>query len=241
MYFCNIYNFPNKIIVKENSKLELKLCPFINFKGITQTATGYDNNEYKLELSIAGIKVKESEVDIIEDIKLVPVGQVIGIKLYTDGVMIVGVSEIEDINGNVRKSVNEEELEDGDRIISINNIEINNIQDLKDEINKNINEINLQIEDSNGNIKEVKVNPIQTKENEYKIGLWVKDAATGVGTMTYYNQETGKFAALGHGIIDQDTEQILEIDSGEITNANIISINKAIPGTPRRNKRKYIK
>lgn len=231
VYFCNIYNFPSKIIVKENSKLELKLCPFINFRGITQTSTG-ENNDYKLELSIAGIKIKELDVDIIEDIKLVPVGQVIGIKLYTDGVMIVGVSEIEDINGNIRKSVDKDEIKEGDRIVSINNIEINNIQDLKNEINKNINEIILQIEDLNGNIKDVKVTPIQTSKNEYKIGLWVKDAATGVGTMTYYNKETGEFAALGHGIIDQDTEQILEIDSGEITNANIISINKAIPGTP---------
>ena len=103
---------------------------------------------------------------------------------------------------------------------------------LKNEISENMNEINLEIEGSDGKTKNINVTPIQTNKNEYKIGLWVKDAATGVGTVTYYNKETGEFAALGHGIIDQDTEQILEIDSGEITNANIISINKAVPGTP---------
>ena len=232
VYFCNVYFFPSKIIVKENSKLEFSLCPFIEITGIAQTSSASDNNEYKLELSLAGIKLKESKVDIIEDVKLIPVGQVIGIRLYTNGVLIVGVSEIQDINGEMKKSINEEEIAEGDRIISINNSKINNIQDLKDEINKNINDINLVIEDYNGNIKNVKVTPIQTGENEYKIGLWVKDAATGVGTITYYNPETKGLAALGHGIIDQDTEQILEIDSGEVTNADIISINKAVPGTP---------
>lgn len=146
--------------------------------------------------------------------------------------MIVGVSDIEDINGNIRKSVNEKDIEDGDRIISVNNIKISNIQDLKDQINKNINDVNFEVETINGGIKNIKVTPIQTKNNEYKVGLWVKDAATGVGTMTFYNTDTGEFAALGHGIIDQDSEQIVEIDSGEITNAEIISINKAVAGTP---------
>ena len=146
--------------------------------------------------------------------------------------MIVGISDIEDINGNLRKSVNENDIEDGDRIISVNNVKINNIQELRDEINKSINNINLEIENIDGEIKNVTVTPIKTKENEYKIGLWVKDAATGVGTMTFYNKNTGEFAALGHGIIDQDSEQIVEINSGEITNANIVSINKAVPGSP---------
>lgn len=146
--------------------------------------------------------------------------------------MIVGVSDIEDVNGNVRKSINENDIEEGDRIISVNNVKIKNIQDLKDEINKNISDVNLEIENVDGKIKNIKVTPIQTSKDEYKVGLWVKDAATGVGTMTFYNKNTGEFAALGHGIIDQDSEQIVEIDSGEITKANIVSINKAVPGTP---------
>lgn len=73
VYICNIYNFPSQIIVKENSKLELRLCPFIEYSGSIQTGSGYENNEYKLELSLAGIKLKETNVNIIEDIKLIPV------------------------------------------------------------------------------------------------------------------------------------------------------------------------
>lgn len=73
VYFCNIYNFPTELIVKENSRLELRLCPFIKYNGTIQTGSGYKNTEYKLELSLAGIKLKETKVNIIEDIKLVPV------------------------------------------------------------------------------------------------------------------------------------------------------------------------
>lgn len=73
VYFCNIYNFPTELIVKENSKLELRLCPFIKYNGTIQTGGGYNNTDYKLELSLAGIKLKETNVNIIEDIKLVPV------------------------------------------------------------------------------------------------------------------------------------------------------------------------
>ena len=231
LYFCNNHYFPNKIIVKENSKVQFSLCPLLKVKGISQTSTSSDY--YKLELSFLGIKVKESNVEVIEDVKLIPVGQIAGIRLYTKGVMIVGVSGIQDINGIMRKSIDEESVCEGDRIISINGLEINNIQDLKNQINKNLNDLKLVIEDVNGNLKNIKVTPIQTGENEYKIGLWVKDAATGIGTITYYNPQNNNFAALGHGIIDKDTEKILNIDTGEVTNADIISINKAIPGSPR--------
>lgn len=231
VYFCNVYYFPSELIVKENSKIEFKLCPFIECIGVIQTDSNNDNT-YKIELSIAGIKLKDSKVNIIEDTKLVPVGKMIGLKLYSSGIMIVGISEIEDINGVLRKSINENDIEEGDRILKVNGTTVENIQALKKEINKNLKNIELEVENIKGEIKYIKAEAIKTGEKEYKIGLWVKDAATGVGTMTFYNKKTGEFAALGHGIVDQDSEQIIEIDSGEITSANVVSINKAVPGTP---------
>ena len=231
VYFCNIYYFPNSFIIKEKSKLEFRLCPFINCESIIQTDSNNSNN-YKLKLSFAGITLKESNVDIVEDVKLIPVGRIVGLKLYSDGIMIVGSTEIEDENGNLIKSVNENDIEEGDRILKVNGIKINNIQELKSEINKNINNIELEIETLEGNRKIIKVKAVKTDEKEYKIGLWVKDAATGVGTITFYNKNTGEFGALGHGIIDQDSDSLIEIKSGEIANAKVLNINKAVPGNP---------
>ena len=73
---------------------------------------------------------------------------------------------------------------------------------------------------------------IRTDDNTYKLGLWVRDAAAGVGTVSFYEPKSKKFAALGHGIIDVDTEKLIEIASGDVVTANIISIVKGENGNP---------
>ncbi len=80
--------------------------------------------------------------------------------------------------------------------------------------------------------RQVAVTPINTGNNGYKLGLWVKDAATGVGTISFYNPENGKFASLGHGIVDSDTGNFIQIKYGEITNTDIVSITKGMAGAP---------
>lgn len=76
------------------------------------------------------------------------------------------------------------------------------------------------------------INPIRASDNTFKLGLWVRDAAAGVGTASFYEPKSGKFAALGHGIIDIDTEKLIDIASGEVVTANIISIVKGENGNP---------
>jgi len=73
---------------------------------------------------------------------------------------------------------------------------------------------------------------VKAMDNTYKLGLWVRDAAAGVGTATFYEPKTGKIAALGHGIIDADTEKLIDIASGEIVTANILSLVKGENGKP---------
>lgn len=76
------------------------------------------------------------------------------------------------------------------------------------------------------------LNPAKTNDNEYKLGLWVRDAAAGVGTMTFYEPETGNFAALGHGIMDIDTSKLINISKGELVTSKILSIVKGENGKP---------
>lgn len=81
---------------------------------------------------------------------------------------------------------------------------------------------------------ECSIKPVKTRKENYKIGLWVRDSAAGVGTVTFYNPETNEFAALGHGILDIDTEKLINISSGEFVTTNILKIEKGEKGNPGR-------
>ena len=74
--------------------------------------------------------------------------------------------------------------------------------------------------------------PTKTSDNEYKLGLWVRDAASGVGTISFYDPKTDEFGALGHGILDVDTEELIDIARGDIVTSKIVSIVKGEKGKP---------
>lgn len=174
----------------------------------------------------------EGEHVKISDIQVIPVGEVVGIKLYTSGVLVVGTSSIEDINGIMCKPYENTEIKEGDSIIAINNVIINNTSELTDLINAS-NGKKIEIAYRRGNEeKKCEIKPIKHKTGVYKIGLWVRDSAAGVGTVTFYSEQTGAFAALGHGITDIDTGKLIETSSGEIDNVSIISIVKGITEEP---------
>ena len=83
-----------------------------------------------------------------------------------------------------------------------------------------------------GEILTSNIKPIKTNANEYKLGLWVRDSASGVGTISFYEPNSKRFAALGHGISDVDTGELLNIETGEIVTSNIVNINKGKKGIP---------
>ena len=92
--------------------------------------------------------------------------------------------------------------------------------------------------------KECSIEPVKTSNYEYKLGLWVRDSAAGVGTVTFYEPSSRTFGALGHGITDIDTEELINIASGEFVTTRILNITKGESGYPRkdtRNSRKSIK
>ena len=161
------------------------------------------------------------------------VGDLVGLKIYTKGVVIVGFSEIEDINGKMCSLEKTSSLRIGEKIIEVNGVKINDIEDLKNIIiSSESNALNMKIEDSLGNIREEEIYPIHDTSNSYKLGLWVKDAATGVGTLSFYIPETKQFACLGHGIIDFDTNSLLEIENGNLTTTKVLSIYKGTSREP---------
>ena len=171
------------------------------------------------------IAVKGEEVKI-SDIQVIPLGEVAGIKLYTSGVLVVGTSSIEGADGQEYKPYENVDIQEGDAITSINNLIINNTEELIDAINLyEGQQISVKYVRNNQE-KECKITPVKDKQGTYKIGLWVRDSAAGVGTITFYSEDTQTFAALGHAITDIDTGDIIQTSSGEIDNVQIVSLIK---------------
>lgn len=239
VYICNITLMPNNLILIQGETLDLKTIYGITVGRkqdgkVLQASSNLNKNKVndtgKIEVSLnlfGNIPVKKMDVNVIPKSKVVPVGKAVGMKLYTEGVLVVGMSEI-----NGKKPYENSGIQEGDAIIEINNEQIENTNDLIETVNK-----------SNGKTVEVKykrneqtittsIEPAKVNENEYKLGLWVRDAAAGVGTMTFYEPSSGMFAALGHGIADIDTSELINIESGELTTTNILSIVKGQKGTP---------
>lgn len=159
-----------------------------------------------------------------------PIGRTIGLKLYTNGVLVVGMSEIKSDSGESIKPYEGKNIKEGDMIKSINGKEISNTKELIEIVNESKGkEISIKFQRDNEELYTT-INPIKTKDNNYMLGLWVRDAAAGLGTLTYYDENKKQFAALGHGIQDIDTGNLLKISNGEIVTSKVISISKGKKG-----------
>ena len=177
------------------------------------------------------IAVKGEEIKISE-MQVIPVGELVGLKLYTSGVLVVGTSGIQGVDGKMYKPYENAEIKEGDSIISIDGNIINNTTELINAINAcNGQEIRIGYMRNNEE-KECGMIPVKQSDDQYKIGLWVRDSAAGVGTVTFYNELTQSFAALGHAITDIDTGDIIQTSHGEIDDVSIVSIVKGVNEVP---------
>ena len=159
-----------------------------------------------------------------------PIGRTVGLKLYTNGVLVVGMSEIDGIDGNKYMPYSESGIKEGDMIKEINGKEISNTQELINIVNSSDGkEISIKYQ-RNEELIYTSITPIKGKDGTYMLGLWVRDAAAGIGTLTYYEEATKTFAALGHGITDVDTGGLLNISNGELVTSQIVSIVKGVKG-----------
>lgn len=164
--------------------------------------------------------------------KVNPIGRTVGLKLYTNGVLVVGMSEVEDENGNKHKPYENTGIKEGDMIKSINGKELKNVSELIEIVNNsNGNDISVKYERSTDEIYTT-IKPVKIDSENYMLGLWVRDAGAGIGTLTFFEESTLNFAALGHGIEDVDTGELLNISNGEIVTSKIISIVKGEKNSP---------
>ncbi|WP_294376712.1 SpoIVB peptidase [uncultured Clostridium sp.] len=225
MTTISIINLPNKIYTK-NDETVPSVAPIGNT--INQVD---DSNRYEIKF-LGMIPLKSVEVEKIKDLEVYPGGMPIGVRVNSEGVLVVGYSDIE-INSEKEESPGKTGgLEIGDVILKVNGIEMHNSKDLSKAIKQSDKEsIKVDILRHGENITKT----IQLKKEnnkDYKIGLWIRDSTAGVGTMTFYDSDTGRFGALGHPITDSDTNEPFLIKSGDVLDSSIISIRKGEKGEP---------
>ena len=164
---------------------------------------------------------------------LIPVGKSIGVTLSTDGVMIVGVSEMQTPDGIVQSPAETAGIRPGDMIKEFNGAHISNVEELTKAVSASEGKNSEIVIRRNDKTIETLITPrLSSDDGSLKIGAWVKDAASGIGTMTYLNPSDNTFAALGHGICDVETGSIIAHDEGNILSSTIVSVEKGVRGTP---------
>ena len=243
-YVVALQHIPSNIVVFEGEKLSLNTLLGItlnleNDDGTVQAVSNINNttiNEagrQKVSVNLFdNIEVKKLSVDVIPKTTVIPVGNVAGLKLYTSGVLVVGMTEIQGIDNKKYKPFQNSGIEEGDRIISIDEASISTVEELTNKVNTS-NGNKLDIEYVHGEeTKKCSIVPVQTSSTEYKLGLWVRDSAAGVGTVTFYEPSSKMFAALGHGITDIDTGDLINIASGKFVTSRILNVVKGKSGEP---------
>lgn len=204
----------------------------VSDKGNAAFVDSQNSPNRRESLKLFGV-VPIKEVTLIEkDEKTVFVsGEVFGIKLYTDGVIIVGTQSVETDSGRVNPAESCG-LQVGDVIISIDGEKVYTSDSVQNILNNN-NGSSFDIKVKRGErYREFTLSPVYCeREGCYKAGMWVRDSTAGIGTLTYYDKDSGMFGALGHQVNDVDTNEIMPLLEGEAVSARVTDIKKASKGT----------
>ncbi|MGD7007827.1 SpoIVB peptidase [Metabacillus sp. 84] len=181
-----------------------------------------------------GLPLKKTEVRVIPDLKVIPGGQSIGVKLNTLGVLVVGHHQVNTQKG--KQSPGElAGIEVGDIITEIDGTKIEKMNDVTPFIQssgKTGKPLDLVIF-RNGRSHKAKLYPLKDVNDEaYRIGLYIRDSAAGIGTMTFIEPNSKKYGALGHVISDMDTKKPIVVHDGEVMRSTVTSIEKGSNGNP---------
>ncbi|MCM1155615.1 MAG: SpoIVB peptidase [Roseburia sp.] len=198
-------------------------------RGVTFKANQIDN--YKIDLKLFGIlPYKSVDIQVIQDTTLIPSGIPIGIYVKTEGVLVVGIGEFENENGETISPARYI-LQAGDYILDINGEKVENKKHFVQMITESDGgEMIMTIRRGNDDT-EVKIKPEANQSGEWKLGIWIRDNAQGIGTLTYVDTDD-TFGALGHGINDVDTSTLMQLGEGTLYRTEIVGITRGKDGSP---------
>lgn len=162
--------------------------------------------------------------------RLVPVGAAIGVHLETDGLLVIGMSELETESGS-RSPAFEAGIRSGDLILEVGQVRVSTARQLREALETESGEVRVRFL-REGREMQVSVRPEKGEDGQPELGVWLRSGLSGIGTMTWYDPETGRFGALGHGVSDVDTQVLLPLKSGVVGKAAVDSVSRGSSGTP---------
>ena len=191
-----------------------------------------DGNSYKSRLTVFKMfPVKEVTVNVAKRRYVGLGGDIFGIKLYTKGVIAVNIDSVSTPSGSICPA-EKADIRKGDNITHIDGKEISSADELIEAIEKSGGkplELTVNRKDE---VLKVNLEPVKSKDGKFRAGLWVRDSSAGIGTVTFYDDENGYFAGLGHGVCDVDTGEIMPLSNGEAVRATVNGFYKSSAGDP---------
>lgn len=163
--------------------------------------------------------------------ELVPGGQALGISMETDGVMIAGIISVSTGDGE-KSPAADAGLMQGDIIVKLGSEDVVSSADFMSAASKLSSEETTITVKRNDDLKQFNITPVLCDDGCYKLGLMLRDGVSGVGTLTFYDPETGIYGALGHSISDADSGKALPLSDGSISNAEIVGVVPGQAGAP---------
>lgn len=214
----------NNMNAEENNNIHFSMStPF--------TVNAYKTGNYNLKVKLFGlISLKDVSISAVEDEELVPCGNTIGLYIKTNGLLVLGTGSILCQDGS-KKEPAYEIIQSGDYINKVDGRKADSIKELQNIVqNTKKDKIKVQII-RKGYKSSVSLSVITGEDGVKKLGIWVREDTQGIGTLTFVRSD-GRFGALGHGITDVDTGELMSVKDGGIYNSEVVSIIKGRSGTP---------
>lgn len=230
-YRCLDRKIPDEIYVSDKGSQnveELLKRPFLTFD---ESVPVSGNGSYLLPCRLLGV-IPFKQIKVTPEVQrsIFVSGSTVGMYMETDGVLIIDTGEILSEGGETKEPA-KNIVKPGDYIVALNDEKISRKKDLIDDLKKLEGEEVILDVVRNGKTVPVSITPAKDKQGEYKLGIWVRDNTQGIGTLTFVD-ENGNYGALGHGISDVDTGELLEIQDGALYQAQILGIQKGAKGSP---------
>ncbi len=230
--FCYV-TLPDAYTVASGEDVALDSLVYVSADVQAEKTSISENNKYNVPLRLFGVvPVKQVTVSVTPMPMVTVCGTPFGIKLYTEGVLVVGMSDVMTASGGINPAATAG-IRIGDTILSIDGKPVTTNEEVAACVNAcNGRAICLRVR-REGVEFDASFVPVHPADGEgYRAGMWVRDSTAGIGTLTFYDAGSGVFAGLGHPVCDADTGQILSISTGEIVPACILSVKPSVKGTP---------
>lgn len=193
--------------------------------------TAEKEGRYDVSVSLFNaIPIKNSSLTVSNRHYVVPSGEIFGLRLFTEGVLIIKTETVDTSSGNV-SPCEMAGLKKGDVILKIDGEKVVSSNALSETLSKGDKTVFTVEYERNGKKHSTVLNTYYSvSQSKYKAGMWIRDSAAGIGTMSFYDPITGNFAGLGHGVCDVDTGEMLPFSDGDIVSAEITGCYKGQKG-----------